>query len=294
ELDDDGGLIALGGKSILKLDDDSRIIWKLDIPAHHHFNLLESGQIFTLMRRYITLPYTLGVGKVCVDYVAIISPTGKVIKEVSLHDLFNEDISWWQWLKIYRTSIEYYLLGVERLENSPLDIYHANSIKILDRDIPGFGNKGDALVSFLKLNTVAVIDLDEEEVRWKWGEDVLSLVHSPRLLDDNSILLFENGWKRNYSRVLIYSPADDEIIWEFLGDPPYSFDSNYRGQTEPLPNGNILVTVSDQGWAFEVTRDKEVVWKYHNPTFKDGSRAILGKMGRYPVGIVSKIGQNST
>ena len=37
------------------------------------------------------------------------------------------------------------------------------------------------------------------------------------------------------------------------------------GTAERLPNGNTLITESDNGRAFEVTPDKEIVWEFYNP-----------------------------
>jgi hypothetical protein len=37
------------------------------------------------------------------------------------------------------------------------------------------------------------------------------------------------------------------------------------GTGQRLPNGNTLITESDNGRAFEVTKDKEIVWEYVSP-----------------------------
>ncbi len=37
------------------------------------------------------------------------------------------------------------------------------------------------------------------------------------------------------------------------------------GANQPLPNGNVLITESDFGRVFEVTRDGEIVWEFNSP-----------------------------
>ncbi|MFO8049161.1 MAG: arylsulfotransferase family protein, partial [Desulfosudaceae bacterium] len=56
------------------------------------------------------------------------------------------------------------------------------------------------------------------------------------------------------------------------GMPPFlrqadSFVSLTCGSQQRLPNGNYLVTESNGGTIYEVTPDKEVVWKYVNTMF---------------------------
>jgi hypothetical protein len=41
-----------------------------------------------------------------------------------------------------------------------------------------------------------------------------------------------------------------------------------------LPNGNTLITESDRGRAFEITRSGRVVWEYYNPA-RAGERKEL-------------------
>ena len=48
------------------------------------------------------------------------------------------------------------------------------------------------------------------------------------------------------------------------------------------PNGNTLVSVSDEGEAFEVAPDGEVAWRFWNPQINDdGHREIIARTVRY-------------
>ena len=61
--------------------------------------------------------------------------------------------------------------------------------------------------------------------------------------------------------------------------------SKTLGSCQRLPNGNTLITESENGRALEVTRDKRVVWEFYNP-HRAGARgelvAVLFEMLRLP------------
>ena len=55
-----------------------------------------------------------------------------------------------------------------------------------------------------------------------------------------------------------------------------SFFSLLRGGNQRLPNGNTIITESDQGRVFEVTKDGKIVWEFYNPLrFKNGKRVTI-------------------
>ncbi len=94
--------------------------------------------------------------------------------------------------------------------------------------------------------------------------------HHPNLLQDQGkLLIYSNGKGFNQSTIyelqlpepLALSPNTDnepKILWSFTD--PNLFAPKVSG-AELLPNGNILITEGDYGF-WEVTREKEVVWKY--------------------------------
>ena len=53
-----------------------------------------------------------------------------------------------------------------------------------------------------------------------------------------------------------------------------------------FPNGNTLITESDTGRAFEITRGGQIVWEWFNPFFSAKGRAIVFKMKRLEADIV--------
>jgi hypothetical protein len=56
-----------------------------------------------------------------------------------------------------------------------------------------------------------------------------------------------------------------QIRWEYRGTADRPFFTKCCGSAHRLPNGNTLITESDNGRAFEVTDDKQLVWEFHSP-----------------------------
>ena len=104
------------------------------------------------------------------------------------------------------------------------------------------------------------------------------------MLDSGNLLIFDNGLRRGWSRVIELDPLTGEIAWEYRADPPESFYSKSRGSSQRLPNGNTLICESDRGRAFEVTASGEVVWEWLNPARDgEGRLSTLVRMKRLPV-----------
>ena len=104
-----------------------------------------------------------------------------------------------------------------------------------------------------------------------------SLQHQPTALDNGHILLLDNKGGRpqsGRSRVIEFNPVTGERIWAYTGTPTNRFFTNTCGSCQRLPNGNTLITESDNGRALEVTRQKEVAWEFLNP-FRAGKEGRL-------------------
>jgi hypothetical protein len=102
-----------------------------------------------------------------------------------------------------------------------------------------------------------------------------ALIDCLRDADGNALGSWPNKF-RMYSRVLEINPVTKQIVWEFkqpklskdlngdgkiLGNEKLFF-SNLMAGMQRLPNGNTLITESDPGRIFEVTKSGKVVWEY--------------------------------
>jgi hypothetical protein len=110
-----------------------------------------------------------------------------------------------------------------------------------------------------------------------------------------NILLFDNGGysiygepapgaldgvnivRRHYSRVLEINPVTLEVVWDYdaikakigTSNNPNVFFSPFQGNIQRLPNSNTLITEAAFGRLFEVTRDREIVWEFIEPFWRE-------------------------
>lgn len=102
---------------------------------------------------------------------------------------------------------------------------------------------------------------------------------------EGHLLVFNNGNGRtggNYSSVdELVLPVDaqgqyaftpgvpygpDKPVWSYSAPKKDEFYSSFISGTQRLANGNTLICSGANGTIFEVTPDKEIVWKYINPS----------------------------
>jgi hypothetical protein len=188
------------------------------------------------------------------------------------------------WLEVYskisgRKEAE--VLEDERVE---YDAFHMNTVSILPHTPaavadPAF-REGNILICLRNINQIAVLDGTTREMVWAWGEGVLEWPHHPTMLANGNILIFDNGARRKWSRVIEIAPVTQEIEWEYVADPPESFYSYGKGSAQRLPNGNTLICEGDRGRAFEVAPGGDIVWEWLNPKFKGKRRVQVYRMER--------------
>jgi hypothetical protein len=286
-------LVCIEDEMMMRLDWSSRVLWKTPMRAHHDISVAENGDIYTLSGAEEMAGISGPRVPVINEYIEILDGrTGAPKKRLSLLDLFRKDMTpavtarvygqifdpqdyLWRILKQKRKG----RLLLRRL--SGFDIFHANALKIIDRTVPGLCRKGDLLLSMRTLDSIAIVDPDAGVVRWSWGAGALEEQHDPSLLEDGHILVFDNGTRRKFSRVVELDPRTRSIVWEYRDLGAVPFYSSWGGAAQRLLNGNTLITESDEGRVFEVTRGGETVWSYMNPDDgPGGKRATIYRMTR--------------
>jgi hypothetical protein len=173
------------------------------------------------------------------------------------------------------------------------DYYHANTLRLLPDTPLGRQDarfrKGNWLLCLRQVSLVAIVDQDTRKVVWGWGPGVLDHPHSPVMMGDGQILVFDNGLDRGYSRLVRVDPRTREITWTYGTKREEAFYSSERGYCQPLPNGNILVTSSAKGQAFELTADGQIVWEFFHPDRAGDERRAIYRMIRYPAAMVDAL-----
>jgi hypothetical protein len=173
------------------------------------------------------------------------------------------------------------------------DFYHANTLRVLPLTPLGAKDarfrKGNWLICLREVSLVAIIDQDTKKVVWGWGPGVLDHPHSPTMLPDGQIVLFDNGMNRGYSRLVKMNPATGTVTWTYEGHPRGEFFTAERGFCQPLPNGNLLVTISGKGRVIELNAEGRVVWEFYDPDVILGERRAIYRMIRYPAAMVERL-----
>lgn len=168
--------------------------------------------------------------------------------------------------------------------------FHANGIYFIDQDFNENFREGTFLATLRNINTVALIDYEEQEVLWDWGQDVLDYPHDARMTDNGTMMVFDNGMdERNYSRVLEVDVETEEIVWSYNKEGDKDFHTRFMGGAQPLPNGNVLITESMGGRAFEVNREGEKVWEFQKEGEYGEDHQGIFKMVRYSEECVEKV-----
>jgi len=294
EMYKNGDLLGIfENKNLVKLDWDSRVKWRKPMRAHHDISVAENGTIYVLARKdELILDYGW-VLPFLNDYIFVLSPEGNIEKELSFYKIFKDKIPQDRLSKIFRWIVKPRILlevFTKKIKDgfafegrsSPADIFHSNTVEVINRDINGVCKKGDLLVCVRNLDIVGILDTEREELIWQWGKGELDGPHHPTLLKNGNILIFDNGWNREYSRVVELDPVERKVVWEYKSDPPGDFFSLVRGASQRLPNGNTLITESDRGHVFEVTPTGQIVWEYYNPEVRrqEGKRRAIYRMMR--------------
>lgn len=248
------------GAGLVKLDKDSRLLWKLPLHTHHDLDIAPDGRVFVLFQtieekplpgmEFLRPPFLH-------DHVAILNPNGEEIKRVSV-------------LQALKNSGFAYVL--EKLPVKQGDLTHINSVRFITPEMAAIfpqAKAGELLLSIPKAAAIALLDPEQEKITWLktgvWGP-----LHSVSLLPGGHIMMFDNWGKpgtrqSDSSRIIEYDPGSDSVAWSYEGTPDHPLFSESRGAAQSLANGNVLITESDKGRLLEVTREGEPVWEFYCP-----------------------------
>jgi hypothetical protein len=268
---ENGDLLAIfEGIGLVKLDAASNILWAYSGLAHHDLEILDNGDIYILERKAHIIPRINSSKPVLEDFITILDKEGKVKRKVSLLSAFENS--------------EFQREFDQRTPRDG-DVFHTNTLERFDGRHAArspFFKEGNILLSMKRISTIAIIDMEKEEIVWQMlGPWVRQ--HQPTLLDRGTMLIFDNNSYRGGSRVLEFEPFTGNVLWTYAGTPSEPIFSRCCGSNQLLPNNNILITESEHGRVIEVTPEKEIVWEYRSP-YRYGEQkekvALIGEMVR--------------
>jgi hypothetical protein len=198
-----------------------------------------------------------------------------------LHEVDRQGRLVWEWWP--RDHLDEHFPDRDRRYKDPT---HINSVFELEENrwFDGGDDRfrpGNILVSARNLDAVFIVDRRTGEIVWK-HLDALDHQHEAQMiprgvLGEGLVVIFNNGSKnRNAYRrteIRVIDPTNGRLAWSYSHP---RFFTTVAGVQQVLPNGNVLITSSEGGRAFEITPAKEKVWEWIPPFYPM-------RVARYPV-----------
>lgn len=260
----EGTAMSPYGGGLIKINQNSDLIWDVGINAHHDLDISKDGLIYVLSHKYEQKENRSLIH----DYITLIDQNGHIQKKVSLIQAFR--------------NTQFEVLLPDKLKG---DVLHTNNVEILSEDIAkSFPWKaGDLLFSFNAIGVIAVVDGTQFKLKWvlpvgKGG------VHDADFLPGGNILYLHNRMSdlkgKKGSQIVKYDLSKRENIWTYSN--PGTFYTKNRGAQQLLDNGNFLITESTDGTIFEIIQNKKVIWKYVTKNQTDRSIQVVHWAKKYP------------
>ena len=275
-------LAFIDGLGVVKLDKDSKLLWKHVALAHHDAFVADDGMIYALVHETRSVRAISDRYPSLLDDIEVLSPSGERLRKISVFDAIQGSPYAFLLPRVAGLALE--------ATADVVDVLHTNHVEVYDGRIAHLSplfRRGNILLSMRSMNAIAIVDGATLQTLWLWGPTNLSLQHWPTILENGNILLFDNGVA--LSRIVEVDPRTNAVTWRYA--PEKDFFSASRGACQRLSNGNTLITVSDIGHAREVTSDGRTVWEYANPSVAAGGvREAIFQMTRLPAASLTFLG----
>jgi len=248
---------------LVRLDRDSRVVWRLPYQTHHSIQRGDDGNLWVCGQRPRNVPDPdfQGRSPPYDEYtILLVSPDGAIRGEWSVPAILKKN--GYQGLLYLGSDQPHVIFRDDRLHLNDVEPFPATMAE-------GFFNEHDVLVSLRNVNTIFVFDRRTERIKfirtgqWVWQ-------HDPDFVDGNSFTLFDNNCRdvpdeaNLHSRIVAVDARTNTVTTLFRGTPEHPFYTPIMGKHQWLPNGNLLITESRKGRAFEIDADGEIVWQYVN------------------------------
>ena len=247
-----GNLVVIGESGDLEeYDWEGRKTWNFTLPdtdtfLHHDFIQLEN-------ENFLVLAYDPSAKA---DFLLEVDRSGEIR---------------WRWDANQHLEHEFQRSSTSKNRTHINSLHELPPNRWFDKGLEAF-RPGNILISARNLNTIYIVARPGGEVVWQ-HDDGLDYQHEaimipPGIQGAGNILLFNNGYHNlneyRHSAVIEINPVEGAQVWKYRGS---GFYSSTGGTQQSLPNGNLLVTSSQGGRIFELTRDGRIVWQW-SPPFK--------------------------
>lgn len=266
------------GVSLQRFDACGHRVWSIGGDFHHAV-ALDADQKFAWSLR----DEDRSEGVLHAMILRVDTATGAIVKRISMDDIMAANPA----LHILdiRSKDDNWANGNPRTQNVRWlnDPFHLNDVEPLPTALAehfaalGF-NAGDLLVSARSLNLIFVVDPQTLHVKW-WHIGAWRRQHDADWLPTGEISVYDNRMDLGYSRIVAISPATENTRVLFDGRTA-DFYSRIRGKQQLAATGNLLISSPQQGRAFEVAPDGQMLFEVYNP--KPGSTEF-----NYPISEVT-------
>lgn len=264
---------------LMKMDRAGNVLWRLPVRTHHSVFQADNGNywVCAAMDRALSNSFPAIKPDAYDDHILEVSPNGKIIQQISMIELLEKND--------LRGLL--FMNGDVAPQVTPAiggDFLHLNDVEVYPAHLAeGFFRHGDIMVSMRDISTVLVFDPDTWKIKFR-ATGFFNNQHDPDFVDSETITLFDNnphGYadRAPYSRILsIHAPSGEyRVVYE--GNEEHPFYTDIMGKHQWLPDGNLLITESRKGRAFEVTPEGKTVWEYVN-RLDDGLIGLVDEVQR--------------
>lgn len=255
----DGSVIFAydAGSSLQRFDACGDPLWTTPGAFHHSLSLdIDGEHVWVLLDASNTVPESADKASRR-QLVRVGIDNGEIVKRISLRQVMDAnpgiDI-----LGLHQTDYEDHYEWQE-------DSFHENDIEPLPRELAGAFPQfeaGDLLLSLRALDLIFVLDPDTLKVKW-WRIAQTRRQHDADWQPDGTITVYDNDMHRGEVRIVKFWPQSYEARVLYDGRA-HEVKSWFRGRHQVLPNGNVLVTVPQQGRVLEVTPDDQIAFEFLN------------------------------
>jgi hypothetical protein len=263
---------------LVRLDLCGDVLWRLPFRTHHSVHQDDDGDLWVsaqINRDGEATGYPNHEPEFVEPIILEVSPDGKIKREIPVLPLLRDN---------GLSGLLYMSAKKQRDTSVSGDTMHLNDVEPFSSSMtPGVFSPGDLLVSLRNIHTVFVFDAATRKIKHVWTGDFVRQ-HDPDFVDGNTISVFDNNnidKAGKQSRILLLSAASGERTVYYAGSEEAPFYTDIMGRNQWLPNGNLLISESMKGRAFEIDRDGRIVWEYVN-LVGDGYAGLMEEVQRLP------------
>jgi len=297
--------VKIGGAGgiLQELDWNGKVVWEYKMLSdneiqHHAFDRMPNGNTLILGWERKTKEEALKKGRTPGTFPDEVTIKGQPVRDFwvdFVREVDKKGKTVWEWhawdhigAGPDQLDINFRLPSHVGVGYDSFDWSHFNTVEYLPAT-------NQVLLNSRNLSEVYIVDKKSGKIVQRWGnptaygqgkkpgwydsgDQQIFGSHHAHMIENGHVTVFDNGSERpegSRSRVIEVDLKTGKIVWEYAANGRNSFFSYRQGAAQRLPNGNTLVTSTQQGHLFEVTPEGKVVWEFVNPIMSGQPKAVF-------------------